>query len=505
MGMTGQASIGIRRPVLTATPAAAWRLALMAYGVFAAAVCVLFWPSLADMARQWMTASTWRHGALAPPLVLGLILLRRNEAVSPRFWPPAPAAVGAAALVWLAGHAGNAAIIEQIAFISLLIAGAAGVFGLTNVKNWAIPFALLFFMVPFGEFALPALQNIAARGALATANMLGAEARLDGLLIDTPGGALLVGPSCAGLNFLLAATMLALAYSYSARLSARRTAAFIGTAAVTAILANLARVALIIAMAARSGREIDIAADHFGLSLVFYGIILFALAALALLFTDGRPTRTAPAPPAPAPSRAGAIFVVAALVSLPLAAGTYARLIVNHEPEAVVPANLPPLNAPGWRILPSAIAWAAPPADTVASAAYAHGAMRVEVLAAFLTHERRGRETTVLAAPPADWRKVEKGPTFRPPISEYHPLTTEIFENPEGRRFAVARLYWLDETPYGDVRRLKLVQTGQRLRGRQAPAGAFTFVAPEDALGAFLADAEHFARWRARLHAKARG
>ncbi|MBB5518891.1 exosortase C-terminal domain/associated protein EpsI [Amphiplicatus metriothermophilus] len=510
--MTEQASIGLGRPVVAATPGAPWRQALIAYGVFALAVCALLWPSLADMAQQWTTSSTWRHGALAAPLALGLILLSRREAACPRFWPPALIPAGAAAFMWLAGYAGNAAIVEQLAFVSLLIAGAIFAFGPTNAKAWAIPFALLFFMVPFGEIVLPVLQTIAAQGALALANMLGAEARLDGRLIDTPKGTLLIAPSCAGLNFLLAATMLALAYSHFARLSAGRAVAFVGVAAAVAILANIARVALIITITARSGGAVEIAADHFGLSLAFYGIILLALAALARRFAGAQTAPPATPAPTPASRRAGAALLFAALVSLPTAAGAYARFVVDRAPGVIAPASLPPLNAPGWRILPSTNEWDVPPADSTTRIAYAQGGAGVEVVAAYLTYERRGTETTALAVPPAGWRKIENDSTLHPPLSGYRPLSADLVESAAGRRFALTRFYWLGDTPFTDARALKLAQVGRRLRGRQDPAGAFILLAPADddaspgeSLAAFLADAEPFARWRARLRDRLRG
>lgn len=272
--------------------AAPWRRAIALYAVYAGAVVALLWPSAASMAEQWISSSSFHHAPFAAPLALWLVLRDRRAASRPR---PAPAALVAIALlagVWLAGRALGANLIEHVALVGLLVAGAVLIFGVDNARRWGLALAALFFLAPFGVSLAPALQHIAAGAGAALLSLAGFAPLRDGLVIATSGGAFEVAPSCSGLNFLLVSLMTSLAFAHAAFHDWRRRLAFIALAAAMAVAANILRVTLVIAAATLAGPGSPLAADHIAFGWVLYALLLVLLVAAGRrLARDARPAR----------------------------------------------------------------------------------------------------------------------------------------------------------------------------------------------------------------------
>lgn len=263
-----------------------WAVPFAAYGVFVFACITLLHPTFIEMVSLWAGSSSWRHGFLVAPIALWMIYERRQDAPNPT---PSVAATGfvfAAALLWLAGRATGIALVEQFAFVSILIAGAAAIFGTGAIRVYAFPLAFLYFMVPFGEVLIPALQTITAVSVAWMLNHAGVAATLNGFLMDTHNGAFNIAAACAGLNFLLAALMAAAVISHLWFAQWRKRIAFIATAAAAAIAANMLRVFLVIFLAGITPEEWRIASDHFVFGLAIYAAMIAILLAYGLRLAD---------------------------------------------------------------------------------------------------------------------------------------------------------------------------------------------------------------------------
>ncbi|MEQ8936066.1 MAG: exosortase/archaeosortase family protein, partial [Amphiplicatus sp.] len=245
MQQAARALDGFSKPLaLWRTLAGEWRRAIAGFTVYALVLTALAWPSVVSMTHQWVSSSSFHHAPLAAPLALWLILRRRDEAVRPRLFRPALVAIAFLGSLWIVGRTLGADIIEHIAFVSLLIAGAALFFGIANTRVWAFALAFLFFLVPFGGSLQPALQDMTAAASDILLNISGLDADRSGVIITTAAGPFEVAQSCAGLNFLLAATMVSSLFAAAAFHDWRRRAGFIALALLLAIAANIARVAV---------------------------------------------------------------------------------------------------------------------------------------------------------------------------------------------------------------------------------------------------------------------
>ncbi|MGE0410340.1 MAG: exosortase/archaeosortase family protein, partial [Amphiplicatus sp.] len=183
-----------------------------------------------------------------------------------------------------AGRMAKADIVEHFAFVSLLIAGVCLIFGARNARAFAFPLAFLYFMVPFGASALPALQETTTGLAATLLNLVGVNAGRAGFIITTAAGPFHIAPSCAGLNFLLASLMIASLFAETALSGWRARVGFVFAAAVLAIAANALRAAIVIGAATLLGGAI--AADH-----ILFGLIFYAMLIAALIAAGGRLAR----------------------------------------------------------------------------------------------------------------------------------------------------------------------------------------------------------------------
>ncbi len=278
MRLAARALDGFAKPLgLWRELAPEWRRALAGFALYALALMALAWPSVVSMAHQWVSSSSFHHAPLAAPLALWLILRRRDDAVRPGLFRPALVAIVLLGCLWGAGRAMGADIVEHAAFVSLLIAGAVLFFGTENARNWAFPLAFLFFLVPFGASFMPALQQASAAGSEIILDLLGLDAARDGVIITTAAGPFEVAPSCAGLNFLLAAAMVSSLFAAAALHGWRRRAGFVALALLLAVAANIIRVAAVIAVATITSSAGTVGADHIVFGWVFYALMLSLL------------------------------------------------------------------------------------------------------------------------------------------------------------------------------------------------------------------------------------
>ena len=282
--MPPEATLAPRR-ALTATIPAAWRaplprLTLAWIGLFA-----LAWSAWSEMARQWWEASTYNHILLVPLILFWLVRQRWPELakLTPQAWWPGLLLLAGGALGWLAGTAAGINTASQLGAVVLLQGGVAALLGPRVVAGLLFPLAYMFFLVPFGDEMVPALQGITAKLAIALTHASGVPAVIDGVFIDTPAGLFEVAEACSGVKFLVAMAALGTLVAHLCFASWKRRALFMLAALVVPVLANGVRAWGTIYIAQSQGIEFAAGFDH-----IVYGWIFFALVMAIVLGASWR-------------------------------------------------------------------------------------------------------------------------------------------------------------------------------------------------------------------------
>ncbi|PQA85705.1 exosortase A [Hyphococcus luteus] len=482
-----------------------WSLPVAAYGLFAIVAGLALHPAALSMAKTWLSSSTYHHGVAVAPLALLMILSRPR--IDPATGPSFLLGVIAAALVWLAGHAAGVALVEQFAFVSLLIAGAGVFFGAAAFRLWALPLLFLYFMVPFGEILIPFLQQATAGSVVTLLNLVGLSSTIiDGVLIKTPAGLFQIAEACAGLNFLLAALMIAYIYACQVLPSLRARLVFLFIATLIALAANFLRVFVVILIADLSGMALAVGPDHWVIGLVFYGAVFFVLFWIGAKMKKPRDVFPEHAPVMARRPWRGTLAVLA-FVPVLLAA-FYAKVVVDVTPPTGA-AEVSVFNAPGWRILSGPQNWTpAIDADRMRVYTYERNGERVYVGLAGFTHDRRAREivNTQNSAAGGDWRRIAGEEDVVYLFGESRAVPLEIFAGPQRRRLLTLTAYWRGDEVYTDPLAFKAAQMKDKLKGANPPGGVIVIASdyagePSKALNrirAFTGDVERFSAWRAR-------
>ncbi|MGE4324367.1 MAG: exosortase A, partial [Sphingobium sp.] len=203
--MTGR-TLSIDR--LTGVDLTGWRGHLTALAVVAFAILALFVADARDMVSIWWNASTFGH-CLFIPFLIGWLVQQRLPGLrqlQPVAWAPGLLWLGLGALAWLMGAAAGVALIRHGALIVMLQGAVIALLGPAVARGLLFPLFYAFFMVPFGEEFVPALQMVTAHLSMFFLDHAGVPAHMDGIFITTPTGYFEVAEACSGAKFLIAMT-----------------------------------------------------------------------------------------------------------------------------------------------------------------------------------------------------------------------------------------------------------------------------------------------------------
>ena len=386
-----------------ARPAAlsVWGRHLLALGLVASAILILFLRDAADMADFWWSNATFNHCLLIPPIIAWLVWQRLPELsrLTPSAWPAGLALLGAGAFAWLLGEAGSVALVRHFALIFMLQGAVIACMGRRVGRGLAFPIFYALFLVPAGAEFVPALQLITADIAMVLLGVSGVPAHLEGIFITTPVGYFEVAEACAGARFLIAMVAFGALVANVCFRSWPRRIAFMAVAIVVPILANGVRAWGTIYVAERTGSlEFAASFDHVVYGGVFFAIVIALILAAAWPFFDrgidepwlDRLTFR------PAPRRSPLAFTALAaltLATLPLAWSAAIATSGTHE----MPADFQLPEVPGWQRVPARdhIAWRPhfAGADLLRIARYRDSAGReVDLAVAVYARQSDGRE-----------------------------------------------------------------------------------------------------------------
>jgi exosortase A len=274
---------------------AVWRASLIQLGLAWAFLLVLFWRDAADMVAIWWNSSTFNHCLLIIPILWWLVATRKEALahIRPQAWGPALLWLGAGGAGWLLGDAAGVALARHIGLI-MMAQGTVGVLlGPNVVRGLLFPLFYSFFLVPFGEELVPALQILTAQMCMWMLSMVGIPAHIEGIYISTSTALFRVAQACSGVKFLVAMVALGALVANLCFNSWIRRIGFMGVCIIVPILANGLRAFGTIYIAHHGNVDFAASFDH-----VFYGWIFFGLV-IALVLAAGWPffDKAADAPP----------------------------------------------------------------------------------------------------------------------------------------------------------------------------------------------------------------
>lgn len=288
----------------TTTKPAGERASNLASWLVLAGMAAVFAPTIVWLWGRW-TLSVWHnaHGLLLVPVVGYFV---REELLALRHLPPSSNAWGFAILLpALALHALDAGMHTELLSAGALVLALPGLallmLGTTRAKAILVPLLFLALALPiplsFTERIHLVLRHVATAGTAAIVPMFGVPVFAEGTTLTTAHGALEVADACSGFSTLYAAVAVAMLTAYQAASPTRRALVLVAAAPI-AIVANIARVALLVLLVAWRGSDILDTIVH-----PLSGIMTFALA-LPVIFWLGGEQRAGSAPPRPSPGTA---------------------------------------------------------------------------------------------------------------------------------------------------------------------------------------------------------
>jgi len=314
-----------------------------------AALFALLHPTGADMVAIWERSETYAHGYIVLPIALWLVWRKRHLLMATPVAPDLRVLVlaAAAAGLWLVAKLMSVNVVEQYAFVGLLITTVWMLLGSKASRVMLFPLGFLLLMVPNGDNFLPQLMNITADFTVFALRLWGLPVYREGTFFSLPTGDWSVVEGCSGIRYIISSVTLGMLYAYLTYRTLWKRIAFSVAAFVVPILANGMRATLIVLIAHYSDMKLALGVDHYIYGWVWFGIVMLIMFAVGNIWREDTLVEEHHAPPAASP-RLG-IVPAGVLVALVALFPWYENHLSNRAP------------------LPSPLARVAAPADWTAT------------------------------------------------------------------------------------------------------------------------------------------
>ena len=339
-----------------------WRSALIRLGIASAIILALFWRDAADMAAIWWNSSTFNHCLLILPIIWWLVDQRKAELVkiTPQAWTPALVWVGAGAVGWLLGDAAGVALARHAGLVMMLQGALATLLGPNLARGIMFPLFYSFFLIPFGEEFVPALQTITAKMCMWLLDLSGIPAHIEGIYISTPTALFRVAEACSGVKFLVAMVALGALIANLCFKSWGKRIAFMAACVIIPILANGLRAFGTIYIAHHGNVDFAASFDHVFYGWIFFGVVIVLVIAAGWPFFD-KPadSLSVDASQLQSPVWLPLNAKMAAPALLAIAAIPFGWSSLVSSAASPVPAQIAMPNVPGWQRIDYApqLAW----------------------------------------------------------------------------------------------------------------------------------------------------
>jgi exosortase len=257
--------------------------------VVLAALAAFVAPAYAHAVAVWSLDEEFSYGFLVTPLALGVVWWRRQAllaSIGRGSNLGLPIVVGAMVLTLVSRRMGINAL-GGIAISPLLLGAVVYLWGWRAARVLAFPIGFLIFGLGLYRGLLNslgfALQNVTATGAAFAGQALGLHIVREGLVIQSQTFAFVVAEACSGMSSLLSLLALAALWTYATRGSLTGRAAVLLSVLPLVVLANTARVTLVLLVANWLGQDAALGFFHGASSLVLFGLALSGLLLISRL------------------------------------------------------------------------------------------------------------------------------------------------------------------------------------------------------------------------------
>ncbi len=265
-----------------------WRQKLGIFLMSIVLLSLMFFNTIDSMVQIWLRSETFTHGFLILPISLYLVWLNKKalSSITPasQFW--ALPLIALVAFGWLMASLVGVLVVEQWAFVTLLILFVLLIFGWTVVKQLLFPLLYLYFMVPFGEQFIDPMMHMTAKFVISAIELTGIPIYSEGTFFTLPSGSWSVVEGCSGVRYLIASIALGTLYAYMTYTSYIKRSIFILASIIFPIVANWLRAFMIVMLGHFSDMKLATGVDHIIYGWVFFGIVLFILFWLGSYWRD---------------------------------------------------------------------------------------------------------------------------------------------------------------------------------------------------------------------------
>ena len=262
--------------------------ALLGIGVLAALAAFIV-PAYVHAVAVWSLDEEFSYGFLITPLALGMVWWQRKALFASigRGSNVGLAIVVFALVLTLVSRRMGINALGGIAISPLLFGTVVYLWGWRAARVLAFPIAFLIFGLGLYRGLLNslgfALQNITATGAAFAGQALGLHIVREGLVIQSQTFAFVVAEACSGMSSLLSLLALAALWTYTTRGSLPGRVAVFFSVLPLVLLANTARVTLVLLVANWLGQDAAVGFFHGASSLVLFGLALSGLLLISRL------------------------------------------------------------------------------------------------------------------------------------------------------------------------------------------------------------------------------
>jgi exosortase len=237
-------------------------------------------PAFAHAFVVWSTTPEFSFGFLVIPTSVGLLWWERNQIrasmAGARGAPSGLVLVIASLTVYFAAWRMDIHALAGLSVPPLLCGMLAYLFGWRVTRPAGFPIGFLAFGLGLFRGLMDtlgfALQGVTAFGAEVLAHMLGIPVARDGLVLASDRFAFIVAESCSGMSSFVSLLALATLWTYASRGSVSARAVVVMSAFPLVVLANSARVALVLLVATWFGQDTALGFFHGASSLVLFGM-----------------------------------------------------------------------------------------------------------------------------------------------------------------------------------------------------------------------------------------
>ncbi len=268
-----------------------WRQKLIILIISIALLSLVFFNTIDSMVQTWLRSETFTHGFLILPISLYLVWLNKKQlsVISPATQIWALPLIALVAFGWLMASLVDVLVVQQWAFVTLLILLVLLIFGWQVVKQIMFPLLYLYFMVPFGEQFITPMMHMTANFVIGAVQLTGIPIYSDGTFFTLPSGSWSVVEGCSGVRYLIASIALGTLYAYMTYTSYLKRSIFILAAIIFPIIANWLRAFMIVMLGHFSNMKLATGFDHIIYGWVFFGFVIFIMFWVGSYWRDGEP------------------------------------------------------------------------------------------------------------------------------------------------------------------------------------------------------------------------